>query len=115
MLFGNVQLSTAVIASCLQQQIPVIFLSQLGDYKGHLWSAEITDLGAEAQQFARQHDEVFGQTTARAVVYGKLWNSKIFLRRQNRKRQLSAVSTAIAARPRASSESGLRKATPICA
>lgn len=95
LLFGNVQLSTAVIAACLQQQIPVIFLSQLGDYKGHLWSAEITDLVAEAQQFARQHDEAFGHTTARAMVYGKLWNSKIFLLRQNRKRQLSEVRTAI--------------------
>ncbi|WP_017302244.1 CRISPR-associated endonuclease Cas1 [Nodosilinea nodulosa] len=95
LLFGNVQLTTAVIAACLQQQIPVIFLSQLGDYKGHLWSAEITDLTAEAEQFARQHDEAFGCTTARAVVYGKLWNSKIFLLRQNRKRQFAEVRTAI--------------------
>jgi len=95
LVFGNVQLSTAVIGTCLAQQIPVIFLSQLGDYKGHLWSAEITDLRAEAQQFARQHDDAFAQATARAIVYGKLWNSKIFLLRQNRKRQLQDVAAAI--------------------
>jgi len=97
LLFGNVQLSTAVIATCLQQQIPVIFLSQLGEYKGHLWSAEITDLTAEAEQFACQQDESFGTAMARAVIYGKLWNSKILLQRQNRKNALPAVQTAIEA------------------
>jgi CRISPR-associated protein Cas1 len=96
LVFGNVQLSTAVIGTCLHQQIPVIFLSQTGEYKGHLWSAEITDLVAEAQQFARQAEVPFQWGTARAVVYGKLWNSKILLLRQNRKRQLSEVVTAIA-------------------
>ena len=95
LVFGNIQLSTAVIGTCLSRQIPVVFLSQTGDYKGHLWSAEITDLTAEAQQFARQHDEAFQRATARAMVYGKLWNSKLLLLRQNRKRQIAAVSTAI--------------------
>jgi CRISPR-associated protein Cas1 len=95
LVFGNVQLSTAVIGLCLQQQIPVIFLSQLGEYKGHLWSAEITDLTAEARQFERQQDEGFGTTTARALVYGKLWNSKIFLQRQNRKRRHPKVTDAV--------------------
>jgi CRISPR-associated protein Cas1 len=95
LVFGNIQLSTAVISSCLQLHIPVIFLSQLGEYKGHLWSAEITDLTTEAKQFERQHDQTFRLSTARAIVYGKLWNSKIFLLRQNRKRQLTEVTNAI--------------------
>ena len=95
LVFGNVQLSTAVISSCLGLQIPVIFLSQLGEYKGHLWSAEITDLTVEAQQFARQHEPEFAQHMARAIVAGKLWNSKIFLLRQNRKRQIPTVGQAI--------------------
>ncbi|MBE9101692.1 CRISPR-associated endonuclease Cas1 [Vacuolonema iberomarrocanum] len=95
LVFGNVQLSTAVIASCLGRHIPVIFLSQLGEYKGHLWSAEITDLVAEAQQFDRQTDEPFRCRTARAIVYGKLWNSKLLLMRQNRKRALPSVNKAI--------------------
>jgi CRISPR-associated protein Cas1 len=95
LVFGNVQLSTAVVSSCLALQIPVIFLSQLGDYKGHLWSAERLDLAVEAAQFARQGDGAFGLGVARAIVAGKLWNSKIFLLRQNRKRQLPSVQTAI--------------------
>jgi CRISPR-associated protein Cas1 len=95
LVFGNIHLSSAVINSCLKRQIPIIFLSQTGEYKGHLWSAEITDLTAQAQQFARQHDEDFQCLTARAIVYGKLWNSKLLLVRQNYKRQLPEVSTTI--------------------
>jgi CRISPR-associated protein Cas1 len=73
----------------------VIFLSQLGEYKGHLWSAELGDLAVETAQFERQHDQAFCLATARAVVAGKLWNSKIFLLRQNRKRRQPAVAAAI--------------------
>lgn len=46
-------------------------------------------------EFERQQDQAFRVATARAIVYGKLWNSKIFLLRQNRKRQLPAVTAAI--------------------
>ena len=41
---GRVQLSTSAIEVCLEQQIPVIFMSQTGNYKGHLWSSEFCDL-----------------------------------------------------------------------
>jgi CRISPR-associated protein Cas1 len=95
LLFGNVQLSTAVIGTCLGLRIPIIFLSQLGEYKGHLWSAETTDLVVEARQFERQHDDAFGEQVARNLVAGKLWNSKIFLLRQNRKRRSPDVTIAI--------------------
>jgi CRISP-associated protein Cas1 len=40
LVFGNIQISTQAIGACLEAQIPVIFLSQLGEYKGHLWSCD---------------------------------------------------------------------------
>lgn len=95
LIFGQVQISTAVIGLCLSQQIPVIFLSQTGDYKGHLWSAEFEDLAAERSQFLRQGEDPFQLCTARALVYGKLMNSKQLLLRLNRKRKLEAVEQAI--------------------
>ncbi|MEM9119717.1 MAG: group II intron reverse transcriptase/maturase [Cyanobacteria bacterium P01_F01_bin.56] len=95
LVFGNVQISSAVIGTCLGLQIPIIFLSQLGDYKGHLWSAETTDLVVESRQFERQHDDAFGEHMARSIVAGKLWNSKIFLLRQNRRHHSPDVKTAI--------------------
>ena len=64
----------AGVDSCLGLKIPVIFLSQLGEYKGHLWSAAITDLTVEARQFERQQEPDFGVKLARAIVAGKLLN-----------------------------------------
>jgi CRISPR-associated protein Cas1 len=95
LVFGNVQLSTAVIGTCLGLRIPIIFLSQMGEYKGHLWSAETTDIAVEARQFERQHEAEFCEQVARNIVAGKLWNSKIFLLRQNRKRRSPDVKVAI--------------------
>ncbi|XHX78427.1 MAG: CRISPR-associated endonuclease Cas1 [Stenomitos frigidus ULC029] len=95
LVFGQVQLTTAAITACLEAQIPVVFLSQLGDYKGHLWSAELTDLPAEAMQFQRWQDTAFQLGMAKSLVFGKLMNSKQLLLRLNRKRQLPAVVEAI--------------------
>ena len=95
LVFGNIQLTTAVISTCLDLKIPVIFLTQLGDYKGHLWSAESDDLILETAQFERQKDQAFQLAIARSVVQGKLWNSKQLLLRLNRKRQLPTVTAAI--------------------
>jgi CRISP-associated protein Cas1 len=96
LVFGNVQLTTSAISSCLEAKIPVIFLTQWGDYKGHLWSAEYCDLPVEAAQFKHYTDEAFRLGVARQIVAGKLANSKHFLLRLNRGRKLESVSKAIA-------------------
>ncbi|MDX2098062.1 MAG: CRISPR-associated endonuclease Cas1 [Leptolyngbyaceae cyanobacterium bins.59] len=96
LVFGNIQLTNTVISTCLECQIPVIFLTQLGEYKGHLWSAEATDLLVETAQFQRHQENCFKQATAREIVQGKLWNSRQLLLRLNRKRQLPEVDETIA-------------------
>lgn len=95
LIFGQVQVSTAVIGLCLSQQIPIIFLSQTGEYKGHLWSGEMVDLAVLTKQFERHQDMAFRTALARAIVQGKLWNSKLLLLRLNRKRQLEGVNPAL--------------------
>ncbi|MBD2074352.1 CRISPR-associated endonuclease Cas1 [Phormidium sp. FACHB-592] len=95
LVFGNIQLTTAVISTCLEQPIPVIFLTQMGEYKGHLWSAEAADLVVETAQFQRRQEAEFQRSMARELVQGKLWNSKQLLLRLNRKRQLAAVTAVI--------------------
>ncbi|MBW4652552.1 MAG: CRISPR-associated endonuclease Cas1 [Kaiparowitsia implicata GSE-PSE-MK54-09C] len=97
LVFGNIQLTTAVISECLDHQVPVVFMSQLGDYKGHLWSAEYDDIRTELVQYGRQGDDGFKLATARAIVVGKLANSRQLLLRLNRKRQLPEVVDTIAA------------------
>jgi CRISP-associated protein Cas1 len=92
LVFGNIQLSTSVIQACLQEEIAVLFLSR---YQGHLWSAESRDLENELVQVNRCHDTCFQLNVSKAIVYGKLMNSKQLLLRFNRKRKCREVEKAI--------------------
>ncbi|MGP1387812.1 MAG: CRISPR-associated endonuclease Cas1 [Thainema sp.] len=96
LVFGNIQLTTAAISTCLYQQIPVAFLSQTGQYKGQLWNAEHDDLRAEMAQFRRFEDNTFQAEMAKSLVTGKLWNSKQLLLKLNRRRNSEQVASAIA-------------------
>jgi len=93
-LFGNIHLSTSAIATCLHHQIPVVFLSQTGSYKGHLWSAENQHQRLEAAQHQRFADPAFQMETAKAIVQGKIENSRQLLLKLNRRRQLATVKEA---------------------
>ena len=95
LVFGNIQLSTPVIQACLQEEIAVLFLSQSGLYHGHLWSAESRHLDNELVQVEKRGDGDFQFNVSKAIVYGKLMNSKQLLLRFNRKRKLAAVEKAI--------------------
>jgi CRISP-associated protein Cas1 len=95
LVFGNIQLTTPVITVCLEERIPVIFLTQMGQYKGHLWSEEAADLTVEMAQFKRCQEEEFRRMMACEMVKGKLANSRVFLQRLNRGRHLPEVVRAI--------------------
>ncbi|MDF5710441.1 MAG: CRISPR-associated endonuclease Cas1 [Nostoc sp. S4] len=95
LVFGNIQLSTPVLQACLQSQIPVLFLSQSGQYHGHLWSEELTNLEQQLIQVERRNDDDFQLSVSKAIVLGKLMNSKQLLMRFNRKRKLENVEKAI--------------------
>lgn len=95
LVLGNVQISTSALSVCLEHQIPVIFMSQLGEYKGHLWSSEFCDLPTEIAQFERRQDVTFQQSIARSLLHGKLTNSRHLLLRLNRKRKVDGVAAKI--------------------
>jgi CRISP-associated protein Cas1 len=95
LVFGNIQLSNAAISDCLEAQIPVIFLTQLGEYKGHLWSANFGNLITEVAQWQRFAEADFQMKLVRSILAGKLANSRQLLLRLNRKRQIEGVATAI--------------------
>lgn len=94
MVFGNVQLTTQALTTLLLRQVPVMFLSQTGSYRGHLWR-DRHDHRAQAAQFARLQDPAFQLALAREIVIGKAWNSKQLLLKLNRRRNLATVDTAI--------------------
>jgi CRISPR-associated protein Cas1 len=93
-LFGNIQLSTSAISTCLYHHIPVVFLSQTGSYKGHLWSAEDSQQQTQALQYDRFSHPQFQWAMAQAIVRGKLWNARQLLPKLNRRHQLETVAAA---------------------
>lgn len=95
LIFGNIQLTTPVITTCLEEGITVLYLSQTGQYKGHLWSENHSDLTVEMAQFERLKDDGFKLAVAQAVVRGKLWNSRQLLLRLNRSRGLTKVEATL--------------------
>jgi CRISP-associated protein Cas1 len=95
LVFGNIQLSTSVIQVCFQEKIAVIYMSQSGLYHGHLWSEELTNLDNQLMQIEKRGDNEFQVNVSRAVVLGKLMNSKQLLMRFNRKRKIQDVEKAI--------------------
>lgn len=94
-VFGNIQLSTSVIQACFKQQIPVVYLSQSGKYHGHLWSEESVHLNNQLMQVQRRSDDYFQYSVSKAIVLGKLLNSKQLLMRFNRRRKIEDVEKAI--------------------
>ena len=95
LVFGNIHLTTPVINTCLQNNIIVLFLNLSGHYKGHLWSGESVHLSTQLAQFERRNDLLFQYNVSRAIVYGKLLNSKQLLMRLNRKRKNTEVKKVI--------------------
>ena len=95
LVFGNIQLSTHAINACLESGILVLFLKQSGQYHGHLWSQSPTHLNVEMTQIKRHQEMPFQFEVCKAIVYGKLINSKRLLMRLNWKRKNAEVEKAI--------------------
>lgn len=95
LVFGNIQLSTHAINSCLESGILVLFLKQSGQYHGHLWSQGSTHLNVEMTQIKRHQEMPFQFEVCKAIVYGKLMNSKRLLIRLNWKRKNAKVAQVI--------------------
>ena len=96
LIFGNIQLTTPVIQTCLQEKIIVLFLASSGQYQGHVWNLESTHLDNELVQVKKHGNLDFQLPVCQAIVRGKLMNSRQLLLRLNRKRQVPDVAKAIA-------------------
>ena len=95
LLFGNINLSTPVIATCLESQINVLFLSPSGRYKGHLSNIEASNLNIELLQYQYHSNLEFKLNISKAIILGKLINSKQLLLRLYRQRKNPIVQNAI--------------------
>jgi len=94
-IFGNCAVTTPAMTTCLQENIPITFLSSNGKYYGRLESTSNTNIVLQQLQFARQADEDFCLRISKGFVIGKLQNTKVFLQRRSRSVESEAIQKAI--------------------
>jgi CRISP-associated protein Cas1 len=104
-LFGNVNLTTPVIAFCLDRKIEVVFLTQGGKFQGRLNGEGGKSAQLRRKQYEQALNKQFCLTQARVIVSGKLQNMIAFARRQERsaKDEIYSLKRALASTERASS------------
>lgn len=94
-LMGSISLSPAVIPFLLQEGIDTVFLSLYGKYRGRLVSQFAKNIDLRRLQFRCLEDPVFCLDMARRYIQGKLYNSRVLLRRQNQELQRKEVAEGL--------------------
>jgi CRISPR-associated protein Cas1 len=80
-LFGNVNLTTPVVAFCLENEIEVVFLSSAGQFRGRLSGDWKISANIRRMQFEKLLSPKFALSVARNIVGGKINNQSAFIRR----------------------------------
>lgn len=84
-LMGNVQLTTQAVATLLEKEVEVVFLSSHGKYRGRLAGTGSKNARLRHQQLRKLGDEAVTLNVAKAVVDGKVGNQRVLLQRQRRR------------------------------
>ncbi len=93
LIFGTSQLSTQAIRACLWRDIPIAFLSRMGYCYGRILpiSRGYRQLSRYQQQLSLEENLI----TARAIVQGKLKNSRVLLRRQRKRSESESLQAVL--------------------
>lgn len=81
-IFGNIQITTAAIQECLKRGIDIIFYSLRGHYFGRLLSPGYVNVHRQRMQAAM--DEEFKLEISKKMIYAKINNQIVVLRRYSR-------------------------------
>lgn len=82
--FGNITVSTPLIAFCGQRGISLCFFSEYGKFYGRIYGPVHGNVLLRRMQFAAMEDPVCRTRLARNILLGKLAASKLFLQRMRR-------------------------------
>ncbi|MEI6443773.1 MAG: CRISPR-associated endonuclease Cas1 [Nostocales cyanobacterium ELA583] len=85
LIFGQSQVTTQVIRACLWRDIPIAYLSRMGYCYGRI--LPISRGYRQLSRYQQQLSPVERLITARAIIKGKLKNSRVLLRRQKKRRE----------------------------
>jgi CRISPR-associated protein Cas1 len=92
LIFGQSQVTTQVIRTCLHRDIPIAYLSRMGYCYGRV--LPIARGYRQLVRYQQQVSVVDQLVTARAIVQAKIKNSRVLLLRQQR-RGLDSIGLAI--------------------
>lgn len=93
LVFGQSQVTTQALRACLKRNIPILYLSRMGQCHGRLLPMQ-----QGYRQLARYQSELSEATrlsVAKAIVQAKLRNSRVLLQRQARQRSKESLSEVI--------------------
>lgn len=85
LIFGNVSVTTPALSYLLESETDTVFLTTEGRYKGRLVGPAGGNIQLRLQQYRRYHDPSWALETARAILIGKLANTRVLLRRYARR------------------------------
>jgi CRISPR-associated protein Cas1 len=91
LIFGHASITPPALDHLLKSEVDVVFLTVQGRYKGRLVGPAGGNSRLRLRQYERVLDPAWALETARAIVVGKLHNTRTLLRRYAR-RQTSEVS-----------------------
>lgn len=81
-LMGNVQITTPAAVLLMREQVDVVFMSQFGQYRGHLMKSGSRRARLRHMQLRLCDDEARSLDIARNVVLGKVTNQRVLLQRR---------------------------------
>ncbi len=82
-IFGSAQLSTALVQTLCERDIPISFFSMGGWFYGLARGQGLTNVFTRIKQFARAAEPEQSLPLARLFVYGKIRNQRTLLRRNH--------------------------------
>jgi len=82
-LFGNVQLSTQVIQTCCEAEVPICYFSQGGYFYGITTGLNSRNVFLRHRQFAASANPALALGLARRLVAGKIRNQRTLLQRNH--------------------------------
>lgn len=78
-IFGNIKLPKDVMQIVRLNQIPVLYLTQMGEYVGRVENPSIVQSKYLNSQRQRLRDIEFNRATAESIIWAKLHNQQTFL------------------------------------
>lgn len=93
LIFGYSQVTTQAIRACLSRDIPIGYLSRMGYCYGRI--LPISRGYRQLSRYQQQLSSVDKLITARAIVQGKLKNSRVLLRRHKKTKESEVLETVL--------------------